>query len=118
MPVDKSIIDEQLKSLGDFQHFFTHKEIRFLPQILAEGETIHAITSGFFEAKTWLIVVTDLRLIFLDSGFFYGLRQLDLPMSQISSISHKSGFFFGEIHVATSSGSKTIGNIPKRDILK
>jgi hypothetical protein len=118
MPIDSEIVKAQLNSLGDFYHFFTSKEIKYLPQILTEDEMIHGITSGFYENKTWLIVITDMRILFLDKGMLYGLKQIDLPITHISSISHKTGFFFGEIQVSTSSGGKTIKNIAKRDVLK
>ena len=118
MPVDKRLVDEQLQALGDFHQFFTSKEIRYLHQILVPGETLHGITSGFYEARTWVIVITNMRLVFLDKGMFYGLKQVDMPLSQVDSISHKTGLFFGEIEVATASGSKTIGKITKRDVVK
>jgi hypothetical protein len=118
MAVDRELVEQQLKALGDFHRFFTSKEIRYLPRVLAPGETIHGVTSGFYEARTWIIVVTDARLIFLDKGMFYGLKQVDLPLSQISSISHKTGFFFGEISVTTSGGIRKIENVSKRDALK
>lgn len=118
MPVDPEIIKAQLNNLGDFYHFFTSKEIKYLPQILTEEENICGITSGFYENKTWLIVITDLRILFLDKGMFFGLKQIDLPLNHVSSISHKAGIFFGELQVSTSSGGKTIKNIAKRDVLK
>jgi hypothetical protein len=118
MPVERSVVQSQLNELGDFHRFFTSKEIAYLPAILAEGETIHGITSGFYEAKTWIIVITNLRLLFLDKGMFYGLKQVDMPLSQISSIAHRTGFFFGEIEVATASGKRKIESISKRDVLK
>lgn len=118
MPLAKAVVQKQLEALGDFHKFFTSRELRYLPEVLAENETIHAVTSGLYDAKTWIIVITDMRLLFLDKGMFYGLRQVDLPLSQISSVSHKGGLFFSELRVATSSGTESIGSIPKKDVLK
>lgn len=118
MPVSKDVVEQQLRELRDFHQFFTSKEIRYLPEILATGETIYGITSGFFEAKTWIIVVTDLRLLFLDKGMFYGLKQIDMPLSKISSVSQKTGLIFGEIEVATTFGSKKISSIPRKSVIK
>ena len=118
MSVSKNAVTQQLHSLGDFHRFFTSREIGCLPDILAEGETIHGITSGFYEARTWIIVITDIRLIFLDKKFFVGVRQVDMPLAHISSISQKSGFFFGEIEVATSSGRRSITNLPRKNVMK
>jgi hypothetical protein len=118
MPVSRQIVDAQLDAIGDFHHFFTRREVSFLPEVLAASEIIHGMSSGLYEGKTWLIVITDLRLIFLDRGLLYGLKQTDLPLSQISSISHKTGLFFGEIQVSTSSGTTTIARVNKRDVIK
>jgi len=118
MPISKDQLKTQLDALGDFHRFFTAPELRYLPDILSDGEKVRAITSGLYEGKTWLVVITNRRMIFLDKGFLYGLRQLDMPLSQISTVSHKSGMFFGELQVSTSAGTKSIGSIPKKDILK
>lgn len=118
MSLSKETVENQLRNLGAGHGFFTGKELHYLPEIMADGEVLRAVTNGFYEARTWMIVITNLRLIFLDKGFLFGLRQLNMPLAQISSISQKCGFFFGEIVVATSSGSKTITNIPRKKVLK
>lgn len=118
MAVHRKVVEQQLEALGDFHRFFTSKEIRALPEILADGEIVNGITSGFFEAKTWIIVLTNIRMLFLDKGLLYGMKQVDMPLSKISSIAQKTGLFFGEIEVSTSSGSKKISSIPKKNVLK
>lgn len=118
MPVDKEVVKNQLEALGDFHKFFTSKEIHCLHDVLNPGEQIKAITSGYYESKTWVVVVTTLRLIFLDKGMFYGLKQLDMPLHHIGSVSQHTGFLMGEIEVTTNGGSKTIGCIPKKDVTK
>lgn len=108
----------QLEALGDFQQWFTWKEIEHLPEVLHPGERIKALTSGRFLGNTWLIIVTDERIVFLDKGLVYGLRQIDLPLHQISSLSHTAGLIFGELHIATSSEHCLIERIPKDDVGK
>ena len=118
MPVEKRVVDEQLRALGHFSRFFTRKEIKYLPEVLSEGETIRGFTSGACDENTWLIVVTDRRLLFLDKGLIYGLKQMELPLHQISAISHETGLVFGEVHVSTAGGTKKINRVPKKDVLK
>ena len=118
MSVDKQVVKQQLHELGDFHRFFTSREVSCLHEVLTGGEVIHAVTSGFFDGHTWIVVVSNIRILFLDKGMFYGLKQVDMPLNKISSISQKTGFFFGEIEVASSSGSKKITSIPKRNVLK
>lgn len=116
--VTKEAVEAQITALGDFHQFFTRKEIDYLPEVLNAGETIQALTSGHYDGNTWLIVVTDKRLLFLDKGMVYGGRQVEIPLSQISASSSNTGLMFGEIGIATAGGSKTIGMIPKEDVAK
>lgn len=108
MAVDRRIVDTQLKALRDSHHWFTKKEIRHLPSVLNGGETIRAVTSGVYQGNTWLVTVTDQRILFLDKGMFYGVTQVELPLRQISSISYKTGLMYGELHLATNSGGRSV----------
>jgi hypothetical protein len=62
--------------------------------------------------------VTNKRVLFLDKGMLYGLKQLELPLQHISAVSHKTGLIFGKIEVATGGGIKKIDNIDKKDVVK
>lgn len=118
MTVEKSVIDEQIANLGKFDKLFTKKEIKYLPEIIMPGETIRAITSGMLDGNSWLITVTDRRIVFLDKGIIFGLKQIEFPLKQVSSITHKIGLVTGTIEVSTSAGSKKIKNLTKPDTKK
>jgi hypothetical protein len=118
MAVDKSIVDDQIAKLGDFDRWFTKKERNYLHEVMSPGETIQAMTSGYLDGNTWLVTVTDKRVLFIDKGLIYGLNQMELPLSQIRSISHKTGIIFGKIEVSTGGGTKIIDNIEKSDVKK
>ncbi|MEW6056412.1 MAG: PH domain-containing protein [Bdellovibrionota bacterium] len=118
MPIEKQLVNEQLKAIDDFHRFFTSREIKYLPEVLSENEIVNAITSGFYQGKTWIVVITNARIIFLDKGWFFRLRQLDLPLSQVSSVAQAIGVFFGEIEVSTPAGKQKISSIPKKDVIK
>jgi len=118
MPVSKAVVDQQLKNIGDFGVWFTKKEIKYLPEVLDEGEIISAITSGVSDGTTWLIIVTHKRVLFLDKGMLFGLKQIEIPIRQISGISHKVGLLNGSIEIASSAGKKTIAGIVKKDVVK
>ena len=113
MAVSKEIIDAQLAALDEYNSFFTKKEINYLPEIILPGETIHAMTSGLMDGNTWLFVVTDQRIIMLDKGMVYGLKQLTLPLTQIKSVSHKSGLLLAKILIDTGGKTKTLENVDK-----
>jgi hypothetical protein len=118
MAVDKSIIDLQIKELGQFDKFFTKKEINYLPEVIVPGEIIRGLTSGSHDGTTWLIAITTKRLLFLDKGMIYGLKQMEMPLDKISSISYKTGLLFGEIQISTSGGTKKVELIDKKDVSK
>lgn len=118
MAVDKRIVDEQIKALGPFYQNFTKKEIQYLPQVMIEGETIKALTSGLHNNNTWLIAATDRRILFLDKGMIYGLRQIEIPLKQITSVSHSTGLLAGTIKINTAGGLMQINNIAKKDATK
>ena len=59
----KNEYEKIAKEMGDDQ-FFTKKELNYLPEILMEGEQVLAFTSGLMDNNTWLISLTDKRIIF------------------------------------------------------
>ena len=92
-------IAEQIAAIGETDTFGTKKEIRYLPEVLAPDETIVGLTSGALDGNTWLIVCTDRRVVFLDKGMLYGLKQTEIPLDSISSVSQETGMMFGSITV-------------------
>ena len=104
------------KEIGDDQ-FFTKKELNHLPKILAEGEQVIAFTSGLFEGDTWLITLTDRRIIFLDKGMIYGLKQSTIDLDKVNSVSGKTGLFFGEIQIEDGASQRLIKNVWKKTVM-
>lgn len=107
-------IQAQLDKLGDLDTFGTRKEIKSLPEILRDGECIKALTSGFYDGNTWLIVCTNYRIIFLDKGMIYGLKQVDIPLDKINSVLCETGIFFATVVVWDGSSQIKIENISKK----
>jgi hypothetical protein len=116
MPVTTEVIDQQLNAIPAFQVWFTRREITALPEIISAGETIKGLSSGLYQGTTWLLVLTDRRVLFLDKGMLFGLKQVELPLSQISGLSHKIGLLFGKIDIHTSGGHQEIDQLPKTEV--
>ena len=106
-------VQEQIAALGLTDTFGTKKEINFLPEVLRKSESIKGLTSGFMDGNTWLIVCTERRIIFLDKGMLYGLKQKDTPLEKINSIEHKIGMIFGKITIRDAASGITIEQIQK-----
>lgn len=108
-------IEDQIKALGKIDTFGTKKEIKSLPEILRSNESIKALTSGFYDGKTWLIVCTNFRLIFLDKGMIYGLKQIDIPLDKVNSVLCETGIFFATVVVWDGASKVLIENISKNE---
>jgi hypothetical protein len=112
MPTLKQVKDQIARLPSDGRYlFWTSKEVRALPQILEEDERILAITSGFVGNNTWMLACTDRRIIFLDRGWLYGLKQIQMPLNRINSIDHEIGMAFGTISVWDGATRMSVGTI-------
>lgn len=110
-------VNRQISRLKDADVFGTKKEIKYLPQILTKDEEILSLISGIMQKKTWLIVCTSKRIIFLDKGMFYGLKQSEIPLQKVNSIEQQSGFMLGQITVWYGSHRMVMTNIRKSSII-
>lgn len=116
-PVErKREYDRIATEIGDTQ-FFTKKELNHIPEILSDGEQVLAFTSGMMDGNTWLITLTDRRIIFLDKGMFVGLRQTTIDLDKVNSISGKTGFFLGSIAIADGATTRQIDNVWKKTVV-
>ena len=98
-------------------NWLTRREFKHLPNVLTPDESLKAFASGFMDGNTWLIVSTNKRIIFLDKGLLFRLKQKEIPLIKINSIIQKQGMFFGEIHIWNGAVKKEIRKVRKRLIL-
>lgn len=110
-------IRRQINALPDRYIFWTGKEIRGLPKILDNDEHILGLTSGYVDASTWLAVCTNRRIIFLNRRWFFGLRQVQMPLDRLQSIDHSFGLFFGTIRVFDGVNAFGMSMVAKYSIL-
>lgn len=103
----------RLSRLVNDTPYATKKEFFHLPRILAVGEQPLAVASGTMEGGTWLIVLTERRVILLDKGMFWGLKQVDVNINDIVSVGGNTGIMFGEILIGTAGQNYTIRNVFK-----
>ena len=111
----KNEYDKIAKKIGDDQ-FFTSKELNFLPEILLDGEQVLAFTSGIMNTNTWLITLTDIRIIFLDKGMIYGLKQSVIPLDKVQNITGETGILFGKIQISDGSTTHKITMVWKKTV--
>jgi hypothetical protein len=116
MSVDRQEVEEQIAALGLIPGPFTWRECAYLHKVLAPGENILAMTSGFLEGCVWLVTVTDKRVLLLDKGLFYGLKQMEFPISRITSVAYRTGLTFGHIEIFASGGTRRIEMVWKKNV--
>lgn len=110
-------INRQIAACPDHYIFWTKKEIKMLPQVLKNDEKILAATSGSMNNATWLGLCTNQRLIFLNCGMFFGLRQVQMPLDRIQSIDHSATLMFGSIRVWDGASAFTLNMVLKKSIM-
>ena len=103
MPIDRGILEKQLQAIGEGPRWWDCREMRDLPAVLRDREEMLAIASGKVARvrwlrRTWLIVVTDERVIFMRSGR-RAWRQMDIPADQLRRVTMRVGPFRGRVRI-------------------
>ena len=96
--------------------FGTKKELKHLPQVLMDGEQVLAFSSGLMDNNTWLIVLTDKRVLFLDKGMLYGLKESSIPLDRINGVSGETGLLMGKIIINDGFAARQIKNVSKGSV--
>lgn len=111
VPLDE--IKSQMADAGVSDLFGTRKEVKYLPSIMEEGETIKYATSGFINGNTALILCTDSRVLIVDRGLIYGTRSTEIPLDMVNGVSYSQGIALGKIDIANGSQHTLIENVDK-----
>ncbi len=89
------------------------RELKRLVDYLWENESVHLLASGIYSRGTGLVVLTDLRLLFLKYGLVK--QTVDFPIVKISSVQWSGGIGVGSLTVYTSGNKAEIKQINKKD---
>ena len=116
MSVDKQYVKDQLDSLDSKRRLGVGKELNHLHEVINDGEKILGHTRGFLDGNTWLIVVTDRRLLFLDKGMISGMKSTEIPLDSVGSVNYETKMLGGNITVTASGTDKHIGKMKKNDV--
>jgi hypothetical protein len=105
MPIDRGVIDQQLRALGEDPSWWEQREMRDLPAVLQADERILGISRGKVARprwmhRSWLVVVTDRRLLCLRSGSRSSWSQVEVSGSLIRRVTLRIGPFRGRVVVA------------------
>lgn len=108
---------ERLKKVTNDTGAWTKKEFLHFPEIAMPDETPLAVSSGSMDGKTWLIILTNKRVVFLDKGMIYGLKQIAVDLSSISSVGCQTKLLFGLILITAGGKNYSIEYISKKTVV-
>jgi hypothetical protein len=100
--VSLSLVEEQLKRTGCHIGFWQRPEVRELPRVLMDGETIQNAVSGRYSGGWALLCVTNHRLLLIDRKILF-LNLEDIRFDMIVELNYSSQWINGTIHIVTPS---------------
>jgi len=106
MAMDRGVLDQQLRALGEGPNWWVQREMRDLPTVLRADEEIQAIARGRLgrlrgPRPSWLMVVTNERLLCLRSSRSTW-SQFEVTAQQINSVTLRIRLFGGRLLIVTS----------------
>jgi hypothetical protein len=122
MPIDRGLIDQQLQALGESSQWWDCRELRDLPAVMDADERILAISHGKLGRarwlrRSWLMVVTGRRLLFIRSSGRTSWRQLEIGANQIVRVALRVGLIRGRVIVTVAGRSYRL-LVPRMDAYK
>lgn len=107
----------RIARLSGDDRFFTKKELLHLPEIVAPDEEVLCFASGMLDGTTWLIVLTNRRILFLDKGMFFGLKQVSINLDKVNAVTGRTWLLFGRIQIEDGAANRTIDFVPKKAVV-
>ncbi len=92
-------VKQELIAAKVFDLTFVKKEIKALPEVLDDTETIKYACSGVLDGHTWLVVCTNKRVIFLNKNMIVGMDQKEIPLAVINAVSYSKQFVSGTVSI-------------------
>ncbi|WP_285110379.1 PH domain-containing protein [Pediococcus sp. AC40] len=111
--MDLKEIQRQMEKAGVSDTFGTKKEVKALPEILNDDETIQYATSGFVDGNTVLIVLTQKRILFIDKGLIFGIKSTEIPLDMVNGVSYSKGLLFGKISITNGAVTTLVEQVDK-----
>jgi hypothetical protein len=91
----------QLVALGATKPQLSKPEIKELPRVLFDNESIKAFILGFYDGGYGMLVATNLRLLFVDVMPFGRVKVEDIPYNMVNSTQVQFGVLFASAAVVT-----------------
>lgn len=90
--------------------FMVRREMKKLPDLLAEDEDVVNLARGEYDGKEGLIVVSDRRVMFVEQGLIRHNFE-DFPYEKVSSVKTETGMRSGKITIYASGNKAELKDI-------
>ncbi len=112
----KHDVQDVLKELG-VDHLYRYRlEIRALPQILHMDERIYGVTSGVFESRRWMAVVTGRHLYLIAVHPVSKTEVKMIERSAVQQVQVAKGLLFAKITIIHSEGEILLEHVAKASV--
>lgn len=110
----KKIID-QLHDCGFSDSYMTGRELKKLPDLIGDNETIKYAASGFYDenSSSVLIVVTNKRVLLENKKLLFGSQNSEIPLTMINNVSYNSGLIMAKVFITSGTKTHEITSVPK-----
>lgn len=89
------------------------RELAMLASSTGDGEDVFGLTHGVMDSRTWIVALTDVRLILISHPRMRGKRRIEIALQDLESIVPVIGRFTSALQIATMTGRHVIGRVPR-----
>ena len=90
--------------------FMVRREMKKLPELLAEDEDVVNLARGEYDGKEGLVVVSDRRVMFVEQGMIRHNFE-DFPYEKVNSVKTETGMRSGKITIHASGNKAELKDI-------
>lgn len=105
-------IEKRITDLGFIANNLPSTELKSLPKLLQENESLEGIASGLYTNRNGILVATNKRVIFFYKGRLWGEHVEYFPYDKITSIEYETGIIGGSITVIVAGKTAKIEMVP------
>lgn len=113
--VDVQTIATQLRSVNEDQPFWVRGELKELPNIIVENETIKHLVAGRYDGGLALFVATDHRALIIDKKPMF-LSVEDIRYEMLSEINYSHKLFDSVVHINSFNKSIWFSSFRKKQL--
>lgn len=114
--MDKQRVTQRLKELNIYHLFSYRPEVKVVPAVLPEGETIEAATAGISNGKRWMLVFGKRHVYFIHVHPINGTHSRKVAYSDLTAYELRKGLVFGKIKLELGEETMKVDNVHRRTI--